>query len=209
MAQLGDLDQAPVCPFTLATSARKGARRREKELWTRLREALRALKKPPRAPEVDVEGLANAVLLRAALGDKRASPEKLRAIIREAIERNLVYIRRYYALERRCSAIGGALNIAEELEELLKKPVKELERAYGPGYLKLKVTKVKGRTYVYPLYRVTGSKRDIYLSKSYIFKIKRLREVKEVIRKLKARAAKVCRDAEHMRDYLKGVGLLP
>jgi len=182
---------------------------REKELWTRLREVLRALEKPPKAPGVDVDELANAVFLRVSLEEKRAGPEKLRAKIREDVERNLVYIRRYYGLERRCSAIEEALNIAEELEGLLKRPVKELARAYGKGYLVLKVTKVKGRRYVYPAYRVTESKRDIYLSKSYIFKIKRLREVKEVIRKLKARAAKVCRDAEHMRDYLKGVGLLP
>jgi len=186
--------------------------RKEKELWIRLREALRALEKPSRPEvgvEVNVEGLASAVFLRALKRDKRASPEKLSVKTREDIERNLSYIRRYYVLERRCSEIGVALNIAEGLEELLKRPVKELARAYGPGYLVLKTVKAKGRRYVYPAYRPRGSKRDIYLSKSYIFRIKRLREVKEIIRKLKARAAKVCGEAEHMRDYLKGVGLLP
>lgn len=179
-----------------------------RELWLELREAINNLGRPP-SIEVNVEEVANRVFLKVALKNKRVKPEALREIIRESVERNWGYIQLYYEFNEWCNRIEEALATARELEHELRKPIEELAKAYGPGYLRLKTIKAKGKRYVYPVYRARESKRDIYLSKGYITRIRRLRLVKRIIRELNARAIEVCREAENTRRYLEEIGLLP
>jgi len=179
--------------------------------WVELKRLLREVEKPPSPPsiEVNVEEVANRVFLKVALKNKRVKPEALREIIRESVERNWGYIQLYYEFNEWCNRIEEALARARELEHELKGYFEELAKAYGSGYPVLKTVKAKGRRYTYPVYRVIGSKRDIYLSKGYVTRIRRLLELKRVVRELNARAIEVCREVENTRRYLESVGLLP
>jgi len=159
-------------------------RRRVTSLLKELDGALARLKKPPKP--------------RMPLVENIEPPE-----LREAVERNLVYIKYYYEMDNLCTLTLHALGVIEDLLEELEQPMQKLKEEYGPGYIRLKtVRNSRGKKYAYLVYTVYEPRRDIYLPRNLYDELLLAKKLKKLRRRLLSESENVCNEASRAKAYI-------
>jgi len=162
-------------------------RRRVLSLLKELDGALARLKKPPKPRMPLVENI------------ERIEPPELR----EAVERNIAYIKYYYEMDNLCTLTLHALGVIDDLLEELEQPVQKLKEEYGPGYIRLKtVRNSRGKKYTYLVYTVYAPRRDIYLPKNMYDELLLAKKLKKLRRRLLSESENVCNEASRAKAYI-------
>jgi len=162
-------------------------RRRVTSLLKELDRALARLKKPPKPRMPLIENI------------ERIEPPELR----EAVERNIAYIKHYYEMDNLCTLTMQALDVIEDLLEELAQPMQKLREEYGPGYTRLKtVRNSRGKKYVYLVYTVYEPRRDIYLPRNLYDELLLAKKLKKLRRRLLSESENVCNEASRVKTYI-------
>jgi len=182
-------------------------RRKEvRRLWKELAIALERVRnpQPSQVPDDIYKNAVMALMLSGKLPKDEKRREAVIKAFKDAVDSRKGLIERYYMLESMCSDTGHAINVVDELIEKLMEDVYALREAYGSGYVRLKTVKGKNKKrYVYPVYTTLPDRKDIYLSKGVLRKIKDVRMLKRLRRALLRKNIEVCREADHMREAIR------
>jgi len=118
------------------------------------------------------------------------------------------YVKSFYEYDYWCSKFSSLIDTIDDLiDEIIdKRFIDALKYAYGDGRIRLKVVKnSSGKRYVYPVFTVYKTHRDIYLPKSYLKRIKLARRLRKVKRKIKPISEDVCLTRDRLREYISSV----